>query len=205
MLDLKGRFARANGARVHRYLPLVIPPEARHYVRDAVREGLAQDVDVAIQGDLRHIPFDEPGQHGQFRFSGRVKNVLMAYVPRSLQPEGQPAWPPLRNLAGQLIFEGNGMRVENASADVQGHPGWRFDQIAARIDDMARAVVQVKAQGQGDLAAALGIVRASPVAGFTQHALDEAEADGKAARPDPRCRAGPSRPTGGGQIGRAHV
>lgn len=180
VLDLKGRFARANGARVHRYLPLVIPPEARHYVRDAVREGLAQDVDVAIQGDLRHVPFDEPGQHGQFRFAGRVKNVLMAYVPRSLQPEGQPAWPPLKNLAGQLIFEGNGMRVENASADVQGHPGWRFDQIAARIDDMARAVVQVKAQGQGDLAAALGIVRASPVAGFTQHALDEAEADGKA-------------------------
>ena len=96
VLDLKGRFARANGARVHRYLPLVIPPQARHYVRDAVREGLAQDVDVAIQGDLRHVPFDEPGQRGQFRFAGRVKNVLMTYVPHSLQPEGQPTWPPLK-------------------------------------------------------------------------------------------------------------
>ena len=104
----------------------------------------------------------------------------MAYVPRYLQPEGQPPWPQLEDLAGELVFERNSMRVNNARARVQGHPGWRFPRVQAGIADLGRTRVLVEAEGQGALASALDIVRASPVAGFTQHALDRATASGDA-------------------------
>ena len=180
VLDLSGRFAQARGDRVHRYLPLVIPQEARHYVRDAIREGQASNFDVAVQGDLRHVPFDAPGQDGVFRFAGVVKNVRMAYVPDSIRPADQPPWPALQSLSGRLVFEGNSMRVEDASAQVQGHPGWRFGPIDVRINDMAEPRVLVKTRGQGALAAALGIAKTSPVAIWTQHALDDTRAEGQA-------------------------
>ena len=180
LLDLSGSFSRANGARVHRYLPLVIPAEARHYVRDAIVRGDARDVAVRVRGDLRQLPFDQHPEAGEFRFAGPVQGVTMAYVPRALQPAGQPPWPALEGLAGELIFERNSMRVRQASARVQGHPGWRFTRVQADIDDLQHARVRVEAEGRGVLASALDIVRGSPVAGFIEHALDRASASGDA-------------------------
>ncbi|MFT4195930.1 YhdP family protein, partial [Ottowia sp.] len=181
VLDLEGAFSRADGARVHRYLPLGIPAPARHYVRDAIQKGEARDFAVKVKGNLLDVPFDRNPAAGEFRFAGQVQGVTMAYVPRALQPEEQTPWPALEGLAGELIFERNGMQVRNASARVQGHPGWRFARIQAGIADMGHARVLVDADGQGPLAAALGIVRQSPAAQYTQHALDEASASGDAA------------------------
>ncbi len=180
VLDLSGSFSRANGARVHRYLPLAIPAEARHYVRDAIVRGEAREFAVRVRGDLRDVPFDTPSSAGEFRFAGQVRGVTMAYVPPALQPEGQRPWPALEDLGGTLIFERNSMQVKNASARVQGHPGWQFTRVQAGIADLEHARVRVQAEGRGVLASALGIVSASPVSGFIGHALDRASASGDA-------------------------
>lgn len=174
VLDLSGAFSRASAAAVHRYLPLSLPQPARHYVRDAVLKGEGRDVAVRVAGRLREVPFNLPGEVGEFRIAGPVSGVVYGYVPRNLQPAGQPPWPALEGLAGELAFERAGMRVQGASASVQGHPGWRFANVQAEIADFNRPRVKVQADGSGALDAALGIVRASPVAGFTQHALDAA-------------------------------
>ncbi|WP_293188336.1 YhdP family protein [Ottowia sp.] len=181
VLDLQGAFGRANGARVYRYLPLgVVPQEARDYVRDAIQKGDARDVVVRIRGDLRQVPFNLPGEVGEFRFGGQVSGVTLAYVPRRVQPESEPPWPALEDLSGELVFERASMRVRGAKARVQGHPGWRFAAIQADIADLDRTRVVVEAEGQGPLAAALGIVRQSPAAQLTRHALDDASATGEA-------------------------
>ncbi len=180
VLDLQGSFARADGARVHRYLPLDIPADARHYVRDAVREGQALDVAVRVRGDLHDVPFDKNPAAGEFRFAGKVQGVTLAYLPRRLQPAGQPAWPVLTELGGELMFERNSMQVRGARAAVQGQPGWRFPKIEARIPDLAHTRVLVSAEGRGPVAAALGIVRQSPLAQMTDHVLDPASASGDA-------------------------
>lgn len=174
VLELQGAFSRASAAAVHRYLPLSLPAEARHYVRDAIRTGEGRGIAVHISGRLREVPFNLPGEVGEFRFAGPVSGVTMAYVPRPLQPAGEAPWPPLEAVAGELLFERAGMRVQGASASVQAHPGWRFADIQAEIADFRHPVVKVGAEGRGALDAALGIVRASPVAAFTRHALDEA-------------------------------
>ncbi len=181
VLDLQGAFSRAKAARVHRYLPLSLPVEARHYVRDAIRQGEGRNVAVRVQGKLHELPFNLPGEVGTFRIAGPLSGVAMNYVPARLQPAGQAPWPALEALSGELIFEGAGMQVRGGAARVQGHPGWRFEGIQADIPHFKQAVVQVQAQGRGALAAALEIVRRSPVAQFTHHALDGAQASGDAA------------------------
>jgi uncharacterized protein (TIGR02099 family) len=181
VLDLQGAFSRADGARVHRYLPLGIPAPARHYVRDAIRKGEARDVAVRIKGNLLDVPFEKNPAAGEFRFAGQVRGVTMAYVPRAIQPAEQVPWPPLEELAGELIFDHNSMQVRNASAYVQGHAGWQFERIQADIADFGHTRVAVDADGRGPLAAALGIVRQSPVAQLTRHALDRTSASGDTA------------------------
>jgi uncharacterized protein (TIGR02099 family) len=181
VLDLQGAFSRANGARVHRYLPLGIPAPARHYVRDAIQKGEARDFAVRVKGNLLDVPFDKNPAAGEFRFAGQVQGVTMAYVPRALQPEGEAPWPPLEELAGELVFERNGMQVRNARARVQGHPGWQFSRIQAGIADLGHTRVTVDADGHGTLATALDIVRRSPASPLIQHALDRASASGDAA------------------------
>ncbi len=180
VLDLQGSFSRANAARVHRYLPLSIPTEARHYVRDSIHKGEGRDIAVRVQGKLREIPFNLPGEVGQFRFAGPVGGVTMTYVPTRLQPAGQAPWPPLEAVSGELVFERAGMQVRGATARVQGHPGWQFANIQTEIADFNRPLVKVSAEGRGALTAALSIVRESPVASFTRHALDDASATGDA-------------------------
>lgn len=181
VLELEGSFERANGARVHRYLPLAIPAPARRYVREAIRAGEAPGYRVRIKGDARHLGKPNPPGGTEFLFTGRVQSVVMDYVPAFLQPKGQPAWPALQGLQGTLTFEHASMRVAGASAAVQGHPNWRFTDIQTTIPDLTAPVVQVRAAGSGALAAALGIVRASPAAGFTAHAMDGFKAEGNAA------------------------
>ena len=180
VLDLQGSFSRANGARIHRYLPLGIPADARHYVRDAIQKGEARDVAVRVKGRLLDVPFDKHPDAGEFRFAGQVRGVTMAYVPKAIQPKDQLPWPALEDLAGELVFDRNSMRVNNAQARVQGHPGWRFPRIQAGIADLGHTRVVVEAQGAGALGSALDIVRESPVSGFIQHALDRAEVSGDA-------------------------
>ncbi|MDR0274956.1 MAG: TIGR02099 family protein [Burkholderiaceae bacterium] len=179
-LDLSGQFGRANGARVYRYLPQVIPAQAREYVRDAIVQGQARNVAVRVRGALEDFPFEKNPRAGEFFIGGKVSDVLMRYVPRAIQPKGEPPWPELIELGGDLSFDHTSMKVRGAQARVQGYPGWAFTKIEAGIPDLEKARVLVQAEGQGPLAAALGIVRASPAALYTRHALDQATAGGAA-------------------------
>ncbi|MBQ9579434.1 MAG: hypothetical protein IJR28_07875, partial [Ottowia sp.] len=181
VLTLEGQFARANGARVHRYLPLAIPEPARRYVREAIRSGEAHDYTVRIKGDVRRLGKPKPPEGTEFLFTGPVQGVVMDYVPAFLQPKGQARWPALQGLQGTLTFEHASMRVKDASAGVQGHKNWRFTGIQTDIADFTAPVVQVRAAGNGALATALGIVRASPAAKLTSHAMDGFKAEGNAA------------------------
>lgn len=93
MLDLSGALTRADGTRVHRYLPLSIPPDSRHYVQQAVVAGVASHVDFKVKGDLHDMPFNDP-KLGDFRIAAKVKDVTYAYVPPSLLPNDTLRWPP---------------------------------------------------------------------------------------------------------------
>ena len=178
-LDLHASLERADGSRVHRYLPLEIAAPARAYVRDAVQRGQARDVRFRVKGDLWHFPFDAPGT-GEFNVQARLSGVDLAYVPRSLQGAGDLPWPALTGLDATLAIDRATLRITNASGGVREAPGLRLAQAEARIDQLtAQAQLAVQARVAGPAVQALAVVNGSPLRGHTGEALVAARIDGR--------------------------
>lgn len=179
VLDLSGALQRADGTRVHRYLPLSIPADARHYVRDAVVAGSASNVQFRVKGDLHDLPFNDP-KTGEFRIAARVKDVTYAYVPSRLQPASVLPWPALTELGGELVFERSSMQVRGASGRFAGHQGLRLSKVEAKIPDLSHTVVGVSADARGPLGELLAFMTQSPLGGITGNALAQATGTGNA-------------------------
>lgn len=177
VLDLSGVLTRADGTRVHRYLPLSIPEATRHYVRDAVTAGTASQVQFRVKGDLHDMPFNRPGQ-GEFRIAAKVKGVTYAYVPPSLQHANELPWPALADLQGDLIFERSTMAVKDATGTFAGASKVRVQRVNARIPDLAHTVVGVEADVRGPLGDMLAMVGTSHIGQLLTGALDQASATG---------------------------
>lgn len=179
ILSLKGRVQRAQAAAVHRYLPLNLPPEVRHYLRDALVQGRYENVQVQIQGDLNKLPFARP-EDGTFLFTGTLKDGELDMVPPSLMDPGEVPWPRLRALQGRLTFDRLGMQLREASARV-GEGAQTIELKAASVDiaDMAhQPVLRVQAQSLADAPLVLGLVRQSPLNELLSGALQPAQASG---------------------------
>lgn len=180
ILDLKGVLTRANGARVHRYLPLVLADPVRHYVRDAVVQGELSDVKFLVKGAVDDIPFADPSR-GDFKISAKVKNGTFAYVPRAIQPKEAAPWPALSDITAELVFNRAALEVNDVVAKVAGLPGMQVVKADARIPNLMKsAAVDVQAKLKGPINEALSFVNTSPLASMTGNVLAKTVASGPA-------------------------
>ena len=172
VLDLQGNIQRADAARVHRYLPLSIPQNVRHYVRDSVLKGTVQGVSVKVKGDLQRLPFANP-KDGEFRFAGKVKDVQYAYA---LANSTESVWPPMSEVNGDIVFDRLNFKVNGASGKWGNTP---FTQIKAEIPSLS-APVLVNLQGESKASAnvVLNDLRLSPVNQMLSGALAQASSTG---------------------------
>ena len=177
VLDLQAHLSRADGTRVHRYLPQSISKSARDYVREAVTQGTATATRFRVKGDLHAFPFSD-GKSGEFRVTADVRNATFAYVPRSLN-RGTGAWPALTQLAGELVFDRNSMRINAAQGRFAGSGGLQF-KADAQIADMKAATVTVKGEVHGPLNESVAIVNGSPISALIGNALSKATTNGNA-------------------------
>jgi uncharacterized protein (TIGR02099 family) len=179
LLSLQGRLQRVQAAAVHRYLPLNLPAEVRHYLRDALVQGRYEDVQVQIQGDLDKLPFARP-EDGTFLFAGELKDAELDMVPASLMNPGEVPWPRLRSLQGQLTFDRLGMQLHEASAEVgEGAQAIALKAATVGIADMThQPVLRVQAQSLADAPLVLDLVRQSPLDALLSSALQPAQASG---------------------------
>jgi uncharacterized protein (TIGR02099 family) len=175
-LDLQGRIARVDAAQVYRYLPESLPSDVRRYVQESLLKGELSQVAVQIKGDLKDLPFASP-KSGEFRFAGKVRDLHMAYVPARLQTTGEPPWPLLTGLNGDLVFERSGMKLSNASGKIDNLP---ISGLQAVIPDMAHAAqLEVTAETRNALAKdVLNLVQKSPLDQMLGASLHEATATG---------------------------
>ncbi|NQW93973.1 MAG: TIGR02099 family protein, partial [Polaromonas sp.] len=180
VLELKGVLSRGNGARVHRYLPLVLAEPVRHYVRDAVVQGELTDVKFLVKGAVDDIPYADPNK-GDFKISAKVKNGTFAYVPKAIQPKEAAAWPTLTDITAELVFNRAALEVNDVVAKVSGLPGMQVVKADARIPNLMKsATVDVLAKLKGPLNEALSFVNTSPLATMTGNALGKTVASGPA-------------------------
>lgn len=179
VLDLQAHLVRAQGQRVHRYLPLVIDPLARDYVRDAVRGGTAHNVRFVVKGPIAHLPFADPSQ-GTFKISADVRDAKLVYVPTRLQPVGDLPWPVLSEIDGQLRISGQQLSVKGARARLGEGPGVQVTRVDAHIADLMHTQVAVQADVKGELPDVFRVIKASPLARLTGQVLSRAVVAGPA-------------------------
>jgi uncharacterized protein (TIGR02099 family) len=181
VLDLTGNLSRLDARQVHRYLPVNLNPNIRHYVREAITQGQANQVKLRVRGDLRHFPFSDP-KLGEFRIAGNISKVAYNYAPRpnAVKDTAKPSteWPGLVDVAGELVFERNGMQFKNGRAKLQGAPNLFWSGVEARIPNFSEAVVDVKAEAKGPLADGIRWVIQSPVHALLERALEKTTAQG---------------------------
>lgn len=179
VLDLQANLSRADGTRVHRYLPLVIDQEARDYVRDAVKAGTASNVRFVIKGDISQMPQIDPRQ-GSFKISADVHDATLAYVPRTLQPPQELPWPTLTELSGQLVIDRMQLLVKDAKAKIAEAPVIQITKADAQIADLNKTLVTVNADLKGSLPDALRVINGSPLGALTGDVLAHSVTSGPA-------------------------
>jgi len=178
-LDVQASLSRADASQLHRYLPLAIDAQARHYLREAVQAGSAHDVTFVVQGELDRLPTADPRQ-GAFRVTVPFKQVDFAYVPRVLQPAAEAPWPTLHDASGVVVISGHTLQVRDVRARL-GEPGaLQVVRAQASIGDLRQPRVDVEADLKGPLADAFKVVRTSPLNALTGQALANASASGPA-------------------------
>ncbi len=176
VLDLQGSLSRGDASQVHRYLPLVLPEAARHYVRDAVTQGRLNEVRFKVKGDLRKLPFADP-KDGDFLVSANATNLRYAYVPAAAAASAK-SWPALEALQGELVFSRQSLELRGVQGRVAGLAGLQLSRGSARIPDLARSVVEVNAVIRGPLAQGLQLVNNSPVSAMLGDGLLQTSATG---------------------------
>ncbi|MDD2918209.1 YhdP family protein [Rhodoferax sp.] len=179
VLDLQANLSRADGKQVHRYLPLVIDPAAREYVRDAVQEGRASSVRFQIKGDIDQMPMIDP-KEGAFKITAQVEGARLAYVPTSLQDSGDLPWPVLTDLSGELVIDRMQLQVNKARARLGDATSLQVSRVEARIADLMQTQVEVDADFKGPLPELLGLVNTSPLSHMLGQALVKSAVMGNA-------------------------
>lgn len=180
VLDLQGSLSRADGTRVHRYLPTGIPKPVRDYVREAIRQGRASAVSFKARGAIHDMPARDAAA-GEFRIAAQLQDVVYDYVPPSLADADGARWPALTQLRGELVFDHASMAVHKARARFAGAPNLELQGIEAKIPDLGhQPVVAVSTSARGAVGELLGLVKTSPLNRMTSQALARATASGNA-------------------------
>lgn len=182
VLDLNARLTRADATQVHRYLPLSVHADVRHYLREATLAGSSPRVDFRVRGDLWDVPFARgAASSGEFRVTAQLQGIDFDYVPAHLRDPGEPGWPALKGMGGQFVFDRDTLRITGLQGGAIALPGLRLSQGSFAVAQlMTDPTLEVASRVEGPADEILAIVRDSPLNGMTSGALAEASATGAA-------------------------
>lgn len=166
-IDLTARLTRANAGAAWRYMPHVTTPEVRAWLRNGIVAGRSDDTRLRLKGDLEHFPFVDP-KLGSFQVSGRFAGAVLRFA---------PGWPEMKDVAGDLLFEGRRMLITAHQGAVR---GVGVSGVSAEIPDLGADDTQLLVRGRaaGPTADFLRYVGDSPVADWIDHFTDGMTARG---------------------------
>lgn len=182
-LDLDATLSRAAAARTARYLPLTVPEGTRRYLQRALQGGSVTHASFRVKGNLADFPFTAAGS-GEFRVAIQADDLTFAYVPSVPEPATPPErafdspWPPMTQLAGELIIDRNALQVRQARAQLA---GLQLEGLQGGIANFAdKPVLTLQTQARGPAAGLLQFVNATPVGSWIGDGLREASIAGDA-------------------------
>jgi uncharacterized protein (TIGR02099 family) len=124
-------------------------PAAIRWLDDALVSGQVRDGRAVVSGDLDDWPFRD--REGLFRADARIVDAHLRF---------HRDWPAAEQMNGDVSFVADGFSLRGGDAAIA---GVRIDSLNAAIPRFGRAELSVQAQGAGDAARLLTLLRQSPV------------------------------------------
>lgn len=103
VIDFTAGLGRVGVSSVVHYLPRLLGPHTREWLKTGLEAGEARDVRMRLRGNLAQFPFEAPGTAGVFEVVVPVRKVRIAYA---------PGWPAIDEISGTLVFRGNRLEAE---------------------------------------------------------------------------------------------
>jgi uncharacterized protein (TIGR02099 family) len=166
-IDLTVQLPHAEVRDVYRYMPVTVSESVRTWLRRGLASGSASDVRLRLSGDLADFPFAD-GKKGQFLVTAKAQGVTLDYAEH---------WPPLTGIDADVRFEGARMTID-------AQRGQFFEAVVsptkAEIANLRapNPVLAIAAAASGPTSTFLRFVAESPIAEWTEHFTDGAEATG---------------------------
>ncbi|MDE2159430.1 MAG: hypothetical protein KGJ30_10965, partial [Burkholderiales bacterium] len=179
LIQIDGRLARADAARVARYLPLPIPAAVRGYLGAALHRGRISGATFHVRGDLRDFPWAgrAHAKDSEFHIEGRLADGVCDCIPAAGNAAGEH-WPAFEQVQGRLVFDRDSMALHQLQARAG---GLALSGVEVGIARYEQGRLEVSGHIDGSLADALQYVDGTPVGRWIGGALAPAQGGGHAA------------------------
>ena len=182
-LDMQTKVTRLEATTLHRYLPLAMDEQGRHYLRDALLAGRISQAAIEVKGPLERFPFIRNNE-GVFTVKAPFQGLSMQLAPNSIlsaaQRRDKVAWPQVQQAAGELQINRNRLVIKGATARMGQDGGTTLGKLDVQIADLRDIVVDVSTQMRGNLSDVMQMVKSSPLNTITDQALSQVVATGTA-------------------------
>lgn len=178
LVDMQGRFHRAELAGIVRYLPSSVNDDARSWLGYGLLAGRILDAPLRVQGDLARFPFGDDPEQGDFLVSGKVQGAVIDYAPAAAV--GPPGWPRLEELNGEAQLHRVDLTIRADTMKMR--PGGQtivLHDARARIPNIDHdSILEVSGVGRAPAAAFVSLLRETPLNRMLDNVFDQARADG---------------------------
>jgi uncharacterized protein (TIGR02099 family) len=166
-IDLSAKLVHAAGNAVWRYMPLVVNHDVHDWLREAIPSGIADEATLRLKGDLDKFPFTH-GAEGIFQIKARFRDAILRYA---------RGWPEIRNLSGDLLFEGARMLISGHKGTIS---GVGIGPVRAELADLEapEELIVIDGRAAGATADFLKFIEASPVGRYIDHFTEDMKAAG---------------------------
>ncbi|MBK9623072.1 MAG: TIGR02099 family protein [Rhodocyclaceae bacterium] len=166
-VDLTVKLSRAKADSVWRYLPLSVGDDTRKWLQQSLSGGTVSDVMMHLKGKLADYPY-RGGKTGTFIVKGKFVGGNLDYA---------PGWPAIEKLSGELLFEGEKMRIRATSGQVFGA---NLKDVTAELPDLEalEQILTIKGKAAGPTSEFLHFIDDSPVAESIDKATEDMRAVG---------------------------
>jgi len=183
VLDLQAKLTRLEVPSLHRYLPMALDEQTRHYLRDALLAGRVNQASMVVKGPIDRFPFARNNE-GVFTVKAPFQGLSLQYAPNSVlsaaQRRDKQAWPTLQQVSGELNLNRNRLWVKGSGGRIGQDGSTVVSKLDVQIADLLDIVVDVTAQLRGNLSDAAQMLKTSPLNSSTDPALSPLVATGTA-------------------------
>ncbi|NOT64591.1 MAG: TIGR02099 family protein [Methylotenera sp.] len=174
LLDLKGKFGKANAKFATFYYPTMLGKTTLHWLDTSILAGRAEDINLIVKGRLADFPYVNSqnkldSKLGLFRVTAKVSDSLLEYG---------ADWPVIEGLGLDLLFEGKRMELNANAGHIFGNQIIKSKTTIAQLDADSPMLI-IDSELQGSVEEGIKFVNKSPVREVTQGFTEDLKTSGQ--------------------------